>query len=140
MSKSKVACITISVDELLLQRFEEKIAGAGYPSRSEAMKELLRKALVEQEWQEGKEVAGTISLVYDHHEGSMVKKVVSAQHDFGKIIICSQHVHLDHFNCLEVLVVRGTPLEIRELLVRLKAVKGMKHTALMMTTTGEHVH
>lgn len=137
---SKIARITISLDQELLEQFEKKIAGVGYASRSEAMKEIVRQSLVEQEWQESDEVAGTISLVYDHHEGSMVKKIVAVQHDFGHVIICSQHVHLDHTNCLEVLVVRGKPPEIRGLMDRLKSIRGMKHSALMTATTGRHIH
>jgi CopG family nickel-responsive transcriptional regulator len=132
----KVARITISVEEALLRQFESLVAGGGYPTRSEAVKTLMRKALVDQEWQKGKDVAGAVAVVYDHHRGAIVKKLVNAQHDFGRLIVCTQHVHLDHDNCMEVIIVRGSSSRIRDLLARLKAIKGIKHSTLMMATTG----
>ena len=136
---SKVERITISVEPPLLAKFENYITSNGYPSRSEAIKSLMRQALVEEEWEQGADVAGTISLVYDHHKPGTMEKLVDVQHDFGDLIVCSQHVHLDHHNCMEVLVVRGRSVEIRDILAKLKTVKGIKHSALMMATTGEGV-
>ena len=136
---NKVERITISVEAPLLAKFENYISSNGYPTRSEAMKSLMRQALIEEEWQQDTEVAGTISLVYDHHKRGTMEKLVDVQHDFGDLIVCSQHVHLDHHNCMEVLVVRGQAAEIRDILTKLKAVKGIKHSALMMATTGEAV-
>ncbi len=136
---SKVERITISVEGPLLAQFEAYISDNGYPSRSEAMKGLMRQALVEQEWQKGTDVAGAISLVYDHHKRGTTEKLTSIQHDFGELIICTQHVHLDHHNCMEVIVVRGRAVAIQKLLTQLKAVKGLKHGSLMMATTGKGV-
>ena len=135
----KVARVTISLEETLLAQFEGHVASHGYPTRSEAVKSLMRQALVEQEWQTGKDVAGAIVMVYDHHKGGIVKKLMDVQHDFGELIVCTQHVHLDHHNCMEVVVVRGAAAEIRTLLAKLKAVKDVKHSSLMTATTGESV-
>jgi CopG family transcriptional regulator, nickel-responsive regulator len=135
----KVARVSISVEEPLLAQFESYLSNNGYPTRSEAIKGLMRQALVEQEWQKGTDVAGTISVVYDHHKRGTMDKLVDVQHDFGNLIVCTQHIHLDHHNCMEVVVVRGRATEIRKLLVRLKSVKGIKHSALMMATTGKGV-
>jgi CopG family nickel-responsive transcriptional regulator len=136
---AKVARITISVEQDLLEQFEGYVSGQGYPSRSEAVKNLMRRALVEQQWQKGKDVAGAIAIVYDHHRGDMVKKIVHIQHDFGGLIVCTQHVHLDHHNCLEVLAVRGRADDIQKLLLKLKAARGIKHSSLMTATTGRGV-
>jgi CopG family nickel-responsive transcriptional regulator len=136
---NKVERITISVEAHLLAKFENYLSVNGYPTRSEAIKSLMRQALIEQEWQQDTDVAGTISLVYDHHKRGTMEKLVDVQHDFGSLIVCSQHVHLDHHNCMEVLVVRGRAAEVRDILAKLKAVKGIKHSALMMATTGEDV-
>ncbi len=136
---SQVARITISVEEPLLKQFESFVAQNGYPTRSEAMKGLMRKALIEEEWQRGTDVAGAISIVYDHHKGGVLQKLVDVQHDFGPLIVCTQHVHLDHHNCMEVLVVRGRAAGIRKLLAKLKSAKGLKHSSLMMATTGKGV-
>lgn len=131
--------MTISLEKDLLTQFEQHLAGHGYPTRSEAVKNLMRKALVEQEWVKGKEVAGAVTLVYDHHKSGVLKRLVSIQHDCGALIVCTQHVHLDHHNCMEIVVVRGAAAEIQKLLVALKSTKGIKHTSLMMATTGEGV-
>ena len=136
---SRVARVTISVETALLAQFQAYLAANGFPSRSEAVKSLIRKALVDQEWQRGREVAGAVTLVYDHHRGGVLKRLVGVQHDFGRLIVCTQHVHLDHHNCMELVAVRGRPAQIRELLARLKSAKGVKHSALMMATTGKGV-
>lgn len=131
--------ITISVESPLLNQFEAYVASNGYPSRSEAIKGLMRAALVEQEWNKGTDVAGTVSIIYDHHKRGTMEKLTSLQHDFGTLIICSQHVHLDHHNCMEVIVLRGKSPHIRDFMTSLKAIKGIKHSALMMATTGKKI-
>ena len=136
---TKVARITVSIEEPLLAQFETYIDQNGYPTRSEAIKGLMRGALIEKEWLKGADVAGTISLVYDHHKRGTMEKLTDAQHDFGHLIICTQHVHLDHHNCMEVLVLRGRAIDIRRLETNLKAIKGIKHCALMMATTGQGI-
>jgi CopG family nickel-responsive transcriptional regulator len=135
----KVARVTISLEKGLLAQFEARLAASGYPTRSEAVKSLMRSALVQEEWQTGRDVAGAIVMVYDHHKGGVVKKLMDAQHDFGELIVCTQHVHLDHHHCMEVVVVRGAAGEIRALLAKLKAVKGIKHSSLITATTGKSV-
>jgi CopG family nickel-responsive transcriptional regulator len=135
----KVERISISVEAPLLAQFEAYLSDNGYPTRSEAMKGLMRQALIEQEWQKGTDVAGTISIVYDHHKRGTMDKLTDVQHDFGDLIVCTQHVHLDHHNCMEVIVVRGQAAKIRKLLAHLKSIKGIKHSSLMMATTGKSV-
>lgn len=138
-SMPTVERISISIEGPLLEKFESYLDAHGFPTRSEGIKALMRKALVEEEWQTGTGIAGTISIIYDHHKSGTVDKLLNVQHDFGKLIVCSQHVHLNHHNCMEVLVVRGRSADIRKLLTRLNAVKGLKHSALMMATTGEKI-
>lgn len=129
-----VARISVSLEKALLQRFDRLVADEGYPTRSEAVKALVREALVQKEWTKGREVAGAITLVYDHHKRSLVNKMLDVQHEFGEVVVATQHVHLDHHNCLEVVAVRGRVRRIRELVSALKSVKGLKHCALVMTT------
>ncbi len=136
---SKIERITISVETNLLARFEKFISERGFPTRSEAVKGLMRQALIEQEWEKGADVAGTISIVYDHHKRGTMEKLTGVQHTFGNLILCTQHVHLDHHNCMEVLILRGKAEQIRKLLTRIKAIKGIKHSALMMATTGREL-
>ncbi|MDI6793230.1 MAG: nickel-responsive transcriptional regulator NikR [bacterium] len=129
----------VSVEEELLSRFDRLIQKEAYANRSEAIRDLIREHLVKREWVEGKEVAGTITLVYDHHRRELVNKLTDIQHDFHNLVISSQHIHLDHDNCLEVVVVKGTASEVNDLAHRLKSTKGVKYGALNMATTGREL-
>ena len=128
--------ISISLEENLLTRFDRQADRQGYPTRSEAVKALMRQNLVEQEWSGNQEVAGAISIVYDHHRRGLTNKVMDVQHRFGSEIVSTQHVHLDYSYCLEIVVVRGKAGQIQKLAAALRSVKGIKHNALVMTTTG----
>jgi CopG family nickel-responsive transcriptional regulator len=134
--KSNLTRVSISLEQGLLDRFDRQAEAQGYATRSEAIKALIQSALVAQEWKDDHEVAGAIALVYDHHKGGLARRLTAIQHDFGSIIISTQHVHLSHDDCLELVVVRGRAHRIRELLAHLRAVKGLKHNSLVMTTTG----
>lgn len=129
----------VSLEEELLSRFDEFIQKKDYPSRSEAIRDLIREALVEKEWMEEKEVAGAITLVYNHHIRELVDKLTDLQHHYHHLILSSQHIHLDEDNCFEVVVVRGKPEEVRTLAQRLRAIRGVKHGSLTMATTGKEL-
>ncbi len=127
----------ISLEKDLSEQFDKRIKHKAYSSRSEAIRDLIRQDLVQQQWQEGDEVAGAITLIYDHHKRELLNKMTDIQHDFQKVIISAQHVHLDHHNCLEIVAVKGNPSEVQKLADKLKAVKGVRHTTLSMSTTGK---
>jgi CopG family nickel-responsive transcriptional regulator len=101
--------------------------------------DLIRASLVQTEWRAGDEVAGAIVLVYDHHKRDIVKTLTDVQHDCHDSIISTQHIHLDHDNCLEIVAVRGKPGEIDSIVKKLKAVKGLKHVSLAAGTTGQRL-
>ena len=126
----------VSIEKELLQRFDERIKEKKYTNRSEAIRDLIREDLVKKEWQEGKEVAGSITLVYNHHKRELVNRLIDIQHDYHDIIISTQHIHLDEDNCLEIIVIKGKPKEIEELYGKLKSAKGVKHGGFSMATTG----
>ena len=129
----------VSLEKELLEKFDILIKEKKYPNRSEAIRDLIRENLVKREWVEGKEVAGAITLVFDHHKRDLVNILTDIQHDFHKLIISSQHIHLDHDNCLEIIVVRGKPTEVRELADKLRAAKGVKYGSLSIATTGKEL-
>lgn len=127
----------ISLEKELSAQFDQRIKQKAYSNRSEAIRDLIRQDLVQQQWQEGKEVAGAVTLIYDHHRRELLNKITDIQHDFQPVIISAQHIHLDHHNCLEIIAVKGNPSEVVKLADKLKAVKGVKHTTLSMSTTGK---
>jgi len=127
----------ISLPKDLLDKFDKLIREKSYSNRSEAFRDMIRQELIKMEWQEGGEIAGAITLIYDHHKRELVNKLTDIQHDHQKVIISTQHIHLDHDNCLEIIAVRGHPKEAQKLADMLKAVKGVKHGTLSMSSTGE---
>jgi len=136
---SDIVRFGVSLEKELLEKFDILIKEKKYPNRSEAIRDLIRENLVKREWVEGKEVAGAITLVFDHHKRDLVNNLTDIQHDFHTLIISSQHIHLDHDNCLEIIVVRGKPTEARELADKLRAAKGVKYGSLSIATTGKEL-
>jgi len=127
----------ISIDDGLLERFDKLVDEKGYVNRSEAVRDLIRDALVEQVWEAGnEETVGTVTLVYDHHVHDLSDRLTEQQHQHHREIISALHVHLDAHNCLEVLVVRGKATTVKKIADALIGVKGVKHGKLVMTTTG----
>jgi CopG family nickel-responsive transcriptional regulator len=127
----------MSLESGLLEQFDAFLQAEGYPTRSEAIKALMRHRLSEQSWAKDEQVAGSITLVYDHHRPGIVKKLMDIQHHYGSTVVSTQHVHLDHHHCLEMIVVRGKASRIRELVSMLKSTKGVKHNSLVMTAVGD---
>jgi len=136
---SDIVRFGVSLEKELLEKFDKLSKEKQYPNRSEAIRDLIREELVKREWVEGKEVAGSITLVFDHHKRELMNTLTDIQHDFYQLIISSQHVHLDHDNCLEIIVVRGRPRGVKELADKLRATKGVKYGALSIATTGEEL-
>ncbi len=127
----------VSIGKDLLDRFDALVAGRGHASRSEAFRELVRGALVEEEWRGGGEVAGAVTLVYDHHRKDLVNRLTDIQHDAHDLIVSTQHIHLDHDHCLEIIAVRGRAAEVRRLADALRAVKGVLQGTVSMASTGQ---
>ena len=134
---SGLSRIGVAIDTDLLDKFDRLIEKRGYTNRSEAFRDLIREELVEQTWEApDSQVVGTVTLVYDHHVRMLNEKLTGIQHDFHHSILSTLHVHLDHDNCLEVLVVRGRSAEVRKIADVLISTKGVKHGRLTITTTG----
>ncbi len=130
----------VSIDDKLLDSFDRLIDQKGYMNRSEAIRDLIRGALVELKWEAGEEeTVGTVTLVYNHHVRDLSDKLTEQQHLHHGEIVSALHVHLDAHNCLEVLVVRGKAREVKRIADELIGVKGVKHGKLVMTTTGEEL-
>lgn len=131
---------SISLDEKLLDQFDNYIRPRGYSNRSEAVRDLIRKVLVNEEWAQDSEVVGVVSIVYNHHQPQLQEKITELQHKYHHAITSSTHVHMDHHNCLEVTIVKGRASQVRELAEQLIALRGVKDGNLAMSSTGDHLH
>ena len=124
---------SVSLDEDLLKKFDSYILEQSYSNRSEAVRDMIRKGLVQQEWESNDQVVGVITLVYDHHRPQLQERVTELQHEFYNIITSSTHVHMDHHNCLEVTIAKGRASDVQELARGLIALRGVKDGSLTMS-------
>jgi len=115
----------IAMDRALLERFDGLIERRGFANRSEALRDLVRRAIDQDAWDSGKLVCATITLMYDHHVRELTERLNELQHDFGEAIVSTLHVHLDHNHCMEVIACRGRARQLREVSERLFGVKGV---------------
>jgi CopG family nickel-responsive transcriptional regulator len=130
----------VSIPEDLLGKFDALISGKGYTNRSEAIRDLIRDRLVEEQWADtGHEVVGTVTVVYDHEQSELAQKLTEIQHKKHDLIISSVHVHLDAHNCLEVLIMKGEADDVKKAGEKLISTRGVKHGKITMTTSGKEL-
>jgi len=129
----------VSLEKGLLSKFDAYLRKNNWASRSDALRDLIRGELIKKEWAEGEEVAGAVTLIYDHHRKDLLGRLTDLQHDYQHLVLSTQHVHLDHDHCLEIIAVKGHPAEVQKLAETLRTIKGVKHGTLTMSTTGKHL-
>ena len=133
-----VTRFSVSLPSSLARELDRMTREKGYDNRSLAIADMIRAQLVEhRQKSDSGEIAGTITLVYDHHKQHVQETLTDIQHDHHDVILSTVHVHLDHHNCLEVLLVRGKAAVIRKIADELISAKGVKHGKLTVTTTGK---
>ncbi len=130
----------VSLEQELLRQFDESIRERGYQNRSEAIRDLIRDQLVSREANKNKVVVGTLTIIYDHHRPNLTEKVVEVQHHAGSQVLAATHVHLDHHNCLEVVIMKGKSGSIRAVANAILSLLGVKHGQLVVTSTGKDLH
>ena len=130
----------VSLEQELLRQFDESIRERGYQNRSEAIRDLIRDHLVSREANKNKVVAGTLTIVYDHHRPNLTEKLVEVQHHAGSHVLAATHVHLDHHNCLEVVIMKGRSGAIQAVADAILSLQGVKHGQLVLTSTGKDLH
>ena len=140
-STEALSRFTLCMPASLAEQLDDMVKSKGYANRSQAVADMVRANLVEHLGQMGhQEIAGTVTLVYDHHQRNIQSLLTDIQHDHGELIISTLHVHLDHHACMEVLAVRGAAQAVRNLADHLITAKGVKHGRLTVTTTGTRPH
>jgi len=133
--------VGISLPENLLNKFDEIILQRGYSSRSEGVRDAIRSYIVNFEWMSDVhgERVGVITIVYSHSQRGLEDNLTEIQHEFGGLIQSSLHVHLDHDNCLEVVVLRGEGQDVKKAAERMMSLKGVKHVKLTTTSLGKEL-
>ena len=125
---------SVSLPAGLLAELDRRVTSRGYPSRSELVRDMIRERLVEDAWQAGEAVAGVLAIVYDHHQRELAQKLIDIQHNERVHVLCSTHVHLDHHNCLETIILEGHPPEIEHIAAEIGGLKGVKFAKLTRTS------
>jgi CopG family transcriptional regulator, nickel-responsive regulator len=126
----------ISLEQDLLVGFDKLIARRGYKNRSEALRDLIREALLADVIDSNKAAVGTLTLVYDHHIPNLSQKLTEMQHHAGSMVLAATHVHLDHDYCLEVIIIKGTSRAIQKIADRMIAMRGVELGKLVLTNSG----
>jgi len=130
----KITRFGVSIEPDLLKKFDRTIKKEGYTNRSEAIRDIIRKDLIiEKNKNPHADAIGTLTMIYDHHTGNLTNKLLDLQHDHTKEILSTTHIHIDHNNCLEVLVLKGKTGNIQKLADNIKSLKGIKHGELVIT-------
>lgn len=131
----KLVRFSITIPEELLEYIDKNVIKKGYSSRSEFIRDLVREMIVSDRWSDGKdEVVGVLTVIYDHHKRELTQKMIDLQHSKYINIICTTHVHLDHHNCLETIIISGKPSEIESISVKISGLKGVKFAKLTKTS------
>jgi len=133
---AKLSRTGISLEQDLLAGFDELIARRGYQNRSEALRDLIREALVAEEVDSNKPVVGTLTLVYDHHVPNLSQKLTEIQHHGGAMVLAATHVHLDHHYCLEVIIMKGRGKDLQAIADGMLALRGVELGKLVLTNSG----
>ncbi|UCF49548.1 MAG: nickel-responsive transcriptional regulator NikR [Thermoplasmatales archaeon] len=130
----KITRFGVSIEPELLKKFDRMIKKEGYENRSEAIRDLIRAGLIDEKSKNPDEnVIGTLTMIYDHHTGNLTNKLLGLQHNHHTEILSTTHIHVDHHNCLEVLVLKGKSGRVQKLADSIKALKGIKHGELVIT-------
>ncbi|MBS3749354.1 MAG: nickel-responsive transcriptional regulator NikR [Candidatus Thermoplasmatota archaeon] len=126
----------VSIEPDLLKKFDKLIDQEGYENRSEAIRDLIRNSLISTKRHDPESIAmGSLTMIYDHHTGNLTNRLLKIQHNHTQEILTTTHIHLDHDNCLEVLILKGKTKNIQKLADNIKSLKGIKHGELVITTS-----
>ncbi|WP_456465676.1 nickel-responsive transcriptional regulator NikR [Persephonella sp.] len=131
----KLVRFSITIPEELLDYIDKNLIKKGYSSRSEFVRDLVREMIVSDRWSDDQnEVVGVLTVIYDHHQRELTQKMIDLQHSKYINIMCTTHVHLDHNNCLETIIIKGKPSEIESISMKIAGLKGVKFAKLTKTS------
>lgn len=129
---------TVSLPAGLLKELNKRVGRKEYASRSELVRDLIREQIVDAKWADSSEaVVGVLTISYDHHQRGLTQKIIDIQHGKFVNILCSTHVHMDHHNCLEVIIIKGKPPEIERIRNQIGGLRGVRFARLTQASTVE---
>ncbi len=135
---SEIVRFSVSVEDDLLEKFDRFCEEEQFATRSEAVRQLIRDKLTRRAWQSDKShVAGTLTLVYDHHRPQLRDRLIQLQHDNTDLVISTVHAHLDHDLCLEVILLHGPAGRLQAIASQLGGMKGIFKGELVMASAEE---
>lgn len=130
----------VSMKDNLLKKFDQLIEKKNYPNRSEAIRDLIRKAIVEDEWESSDETVVTVFImVFDHHKRELSRSLLKKEHSWSGEIMATLHIHLDADNCLEAKIIRGNINEVKKFCDNLTSMKGVKFGRMIPAATGREL-
>lgn len=130
---------SVSLPKPLLDDLDRRVVKKGYASRSELVRDLIRERIVEDTWERGdQEVAGVLTIVYDHHQRELTQHILDIQHRQYVHVVATTHVHMDHHNCLETIIIRGMPAEIERLSLEIAGLRGVRFAELTRASRVEN--
>ncbi len=136
--EEKTVRFSVSISQDLLKELDSRVIKKGYSSRSELIRDLIRELIIEEKWNnETEEVVGVLTIIYDHHQRDLTRKMIDIQHSKYINILCSTHVHLDHNNCLETIIIKGKPADIEKISIEIGGLKGVKFSKLTKSSKVE---
>jgi len=135
---SKLVRFGVSIADDILNQFDKIIKEKDYPTRSKAIESLVRQFITNREFSNANtSVTGSINVIYDHHKRELVNELTNVQHDFQDVIVSSQHIHLDHDKCYEIIELKGQKMKVEKLANLVKGTKGVKQSSLCLVTAGK---
>jgi CopG family transcriptional regulator, nickel-responsive regulator len=123
----------VSLEQELLDDLDEFVKNNRFTNRSQAIRQLIADYATRSKWECNNNVVGSITLIYNHHKRELLQHLNDVQHDYHSVILASQHFHLNHDNCMEIIAVKGEAVRLTELADRLIALKGIQHGKLTMS-------
>ncbi len=123
----------VSLEKELLKELDDYVQDNQLANRSQGIRHLLNNNIVKKKWRCNNMVAGSLTLVYNPQKRGIINKLANIQHEYHHVILSSQHFHLDHDNCLDIIAIKGKAAVLTELADKLKSLKGLQHGMLTMS-------
>ncbi|MGQ9658922.1 MAG: nickel-responsive transcriptional regulator NikR [Thermochromatium sp.] len=138
-NKEPTIRFTVSLPKGLLKELDRRLVTQGYASRSELIRDLIRERIIADTWERGDtEVVGVLTIIYDHHQRALNQQLLDIQHQQYVHVVATTHVHLDHHNCLEAIIIRGMPDKIKQLSLAIGGLRGVRFAELTRASKIEH--